>query len=125
MDLLVQDPPLDLNDPFWRIYTRSPNQPAQYITQRAILKNSIVNEGCMVDGEVRHSVLFYGVEVGEGSVITDSVIMPNVKIGRNVRIHRAIVNENIVIEDNAFIGPEDSSDEIILFDQESQLHARI
>ncbi|MNJ80099.1 Glucose-1-phosphate adenylyltransferase [compost metagenome] len=78
-----------------------------------------------MDGEVRHSVLFYGVEVGEGSVITDSVIMPNVKIGRNVRIHRAIVNENIVIEDNAFIGPEDSSDEIILFDQESQLHARI
>ncbi|APB71304.1 glucose-1-phosphate adenylyltransferase [Paenibacillus peoriae] len=125
MDLLVQDPPLDLNDPFWRIYTRSPNQPAQYITQRAILKNSIVNEGCMVDGEVRHSVLFYGVEVGEGSVITDSVIMPNVKIGRNVRIHRAIVNENMVIEDNAVIGPENSSDEIILFDQESQLHARI
>ena len=51
--------------------------------------------------------------------------MPNVKIGRNVRIHRAIVNENMVIEDNAVIGPEDHLDEIILLDQESQLHARI
>jgi glucose-1-phosphate adenylyltransferase len=51
--------------------------------------------------------------------------MPNVKIGRNVRIHRAIVSENLIIEDNAVIGPEGSADEIILFDQESQLHARI
>lgn len=104
MDLLSEHPKLVLNDPGWRIFTRNPNQPAEYIAPGAKVRNSMINEGCTVYGEVSHSVLFYGVEVGEGSVVKDSVIMPQVKIGRNVRIHRAIVAENMVIEDGTVIG---------------------
>ncbi|RUT47774.1 glucose-1-phosphate adenylyltransferase [Paenibacillus anaericanus] len=120
MDLLSDDPPLDLNDSSWRIYTRNPNQPAQYIAPQAILKNCIINEGCIIHGKVEHSVLFYGVEVGKDSEITDSVIMPKVKIGKNVRIHRAIINEDIVIEDNIVIGSEDEGD-ILLIDSEEDV----
>ncbi|AWB44466.1 glucose-1-phosphate adenylyltransferase [Paenibacillus sp. CAA11] len=119
MDLLCDQPELDLNDPAWRIYTHSPNQPAEYIAPEAKLHSCIVNEGCVVHGEVSRSVLFYGVEVGEGSVITDSVIMPKVKIGRNVTIHRAIINEDMVIEDGAVIGPEPGREqEIVLISEE-------
>ncbi|WP_054956191.1 glucose-1-phosphate adenylyltransferase [Paenibacillus dakarensis] len=115
MDLLSENPKLNLNDPSWRIFTRNPNQPAEYIAPGAKVHNCMINEGCSVHGEVSHSVLFYGVEVGEGSKITDSVIMPEVKIGRNVRIHRAIVMEDMIIEDGTVIGnDQDPNSEIQL-----------
>ncbi|MNI81934.1 Glucose-1-phosphate adenylyltransferase [compost metagenome] len=121
MDLLCDTPPLNLNDPDWRIFTRNPNQPAQYVAPGAKVSGCIINEGCIVRGEVKHSVLFYGVEVGEGSVITDSVIMPKVKIGKNVRIHKAIISENTEIEDYMEIGIErENEDEILLIDNRSK-----
>ncbi|WP_339317724.1 glucose-1-phosphate adenylyltransferase [Paenibacillus sp. FSL R10-2734] len=121
MDLLSDNPPLNLNDPSWRIFTRNPNQPAQYVAPGAKVSGCIINEGCIVHGEVSHSVLFYGVEVGEGSVITDSVIMPKVKIGKNVRIHKAIISENTVIDDYMEIGIErENENEILLIDNKSK-----
>ncbi|ETT67721.1 glucose-1-phosphate adenylyltransferase [Paenibacillus odorifer] len=121
MDLLSDNPPLNLNDPSWRIFTRNPNQPAQYVAPGAKVSGCIINEGCIVHGEVKHSVLFYGVEVGEGSVITDSVIMPKVKIGKNVRIHKAIISENTVIDDYMEIGIErENENEILLIDNKSK-----
>ncbi|WP_342476782.1 glucose-1-phosphate adenylyltransferase [Paenibacillus sp. FSL H7-0350] len=121
MDLLSDTPPLNLNDTGWRIFTRNPNQPAQYVAPGAKVSSCIINEGCIVHGEVKHSVLFYGVEVGEGSVITDSVIMPKVKIGKNVRIHKAIISQNTVIEDNMEIGADrENENEILLIDKRSK-----
>ncbi|MEK3968281.1 MULTISPECIES: glucose-1-phosphate adenylyltransferase [Paenibacillus] len=121
MDLLSDNPPLNLNDPSWRIFTRNPNQPAQYVAPGAKVSGCIINEGCIVHGEVKHSVLFYGVEVGEGSVITDSVIMPKVKIGKNVRIHKAIISENTIIDDYMEIGIErENENEILLIDNKSK-----
>lgn len=121
MDLLSDHPPLNLNDPNWRIFTRNPNQPAQYVAPGAKVSSCIINEGCIVHGEVKHSVLFYGVEVGEGSMITDSVIMPKVKIGKHVKIHKAIISENTVIDDYMEIGVErENDDEILLIDNRSK-----
>jgi len=107
MDLLQEKPSLNLNDHGWRIYSQNPNQPPQYIAPTAELSNSLVNEGCEVAGRVDHSVLFYGVQVAEESHIVDSVIMPNVKIGRGAVIHRAIVGEGTVIGDGCHIGSVD------------------
>lgn len=120
MDLLSENPKLDLSDPDWRIYTRNPNQPAEYIAPDAKVRNCMINEGCTVYGEVDHSVLFYGVEVGQGSLISDSVIMPKVIIGRNVRIHRAIITEGMVIEDGTVIGAvRERGDEIVLVTEDN------
>jgi glucose-1-phosphate adenylyltransferase len=104
MDLLETEPQLNLNDRSWRIYTLNPNQPAHYIASNAKIKRSMINEGCIVFGEVDHSVLFYGVRVGDGSQIKDSVIMPNVKIGKNVTVYRAIIGEGSVLEDGCIVG---------------------
>lgn len=112
MDLLQEKPSLNLNDHGWRIYSQNPNQPPQYIAPTAQLTNSLVNEGCEVAGRVDHSVLFYGVQTEEDSHIIDSVIMPNVKIGRGAVIRRSIIGEGTVVGEGCEIGSTDG--EIIL-----------
>ncbi|MCP1307030.1 glucose-1-phosphate adenylyltransferase [Paenibacillus tyrfis] len=107
MDLLEDEPEFNLNDREWRIYSVNPCQPGQYVAPTAQVRRSLINEGCCVFGEVDHSVLFYGVQVGEDSVIRDSVIMPNVTIGSNVSIHKAIIGEGTVVEDGCVIGQPD------------------
>lgn len=104
MDLLAGNPSLNLNDYKWRIYSVDSNHPPAYIGKQAIITNSLINEGCVVYGNVNRSVLFYGVSIGEGSSIIDSIIMPNVKIGSNVVIEKAIISEDIIIPDGHRIG---------------------
>ncbi|UOF89727.1 glucose-1-phosphate adenylyltransferase [Fodinisporobacter ferrooxydans] len=104
MDIVSNQPQLDMNDSTWRIYSVNPNQPPQYLAAAANVQHSLINEGCMVFGDVAHSVLFYGVHVGTDTKITHSVIMPNVIIGKNVRIHKAIIGAGTVIGDNCQIG---------------------
>jgi len=104
MDLLKETPPFDLHDKNWRIYSVNPNRPAQYVAPGAEVTGSLVTEGCFIEGSVRQSVLFHGVETGPGSTIEESVIMPGAKIGSNVKLFRTIVGENAVIEDGVAIG---------------------
>lgn len=108
MDLIDPENPLELHDPSWRIYSVNPIMPPHYIGPKAKVTNSILVEGCVVLGEVDKSVLFNGVYVGEGSVIRDSVIMPNVKIGKNVVIEKAMIGEGAVIRQGSKIGNSDN-----------------
>lgn len=113
LDLLNDDHGLDLNDKHWRLRSVNPNMPPQYIGKHATLDQSLINEGCIVEGTVSHSVLFYGAEIGEGSSIKRSVIMPNAKIGKNVQITNAIIGEGVLIPDGTVIGQKDGSIELI------------
>ena len=115
LDLLSDDSGLDLFDRQWMIYTVNHNQPPHYIAAEARVENSLVNEGCVIHGEVVNSILFTGVHVGAGTVIKDSVIMNNVYIGTNTRIERAIINENTTVGDDCRIYSENADvPEIIL-----------
>ncbi|WP_100402037.1 glucose-1-phosphate adenylyltransferase [Bacillus sp. FJAT-42315] len=116
MDLLDRGEELDLLDHSWRIYSVNPNQPPQFIGEQAVVKNSLVNEGCVIEGEVTHSVLFQGVQVEEQAVIKDAVIMPNARVGRNCVIERAIVNSNLEIPDNVEI--YNHTEDILLITEE-------
>ncbi|ABO49985.1 glucose-1-phosphate adenylyltransferase [Desulforamulus reducens MI-1] len=109
MDLLLENPKLDLNDQKWRIYSVTPHQPPQYVAPSARVNCSLINEGCMVFGNVYHSILFPGVDIGKGSTIRESVILSNVKIGKNVIVERAIVGVETIIEDNCHIGCKENS----------------
>jgi glucose-1-phosphate adenylyltransferase len=116
MDLLGEDCELDLFDHERRIYSVNPNQPPQYISSDAIVRESLINEGCIIEGEVDKSVLFQGVTVGKGSTIKESVIMPDATIGLNCQIERAIVPSDVNVPDGTVIRPFD--DEIILVTKE-------
>ncbi|WP_294354368.1 glucose-1-phosphate adenylyltransferase [uncultured Clostridium sp.] len=104
MDLLKENNELNLYDESWKIYSVNPVRPAQYIGETAKVGNSLIVEGCIVNGTVENSVLFQGVQVGKNTIIKDSVIMTNAKIGDNVVIEKAIVGSNAIIRKDCRIG---------------------
>ena len=104
MDLLEENPEFDLTDPRWKIYSRSPVMPPQFLGEKAVVENSMLTEGCEVYGTAKHSVLFEGVIVEEGAVVENSVIMPGTRIRSGAVVNRTIVAENCVINANARVG---------------------
>ena len=104
MDLLREEHELNIHDLDWKIYSVNPMKPPQYIGSEAVIKNSIIPEGCKVLGQVENSVLFPGVYVGEGAVVKDSVIMPNGKIGRNAIANKVVMGYGATIEENVSVG---------------------
>ena len=104
MDLLKDPPEFDLTDPRWKIYSRTPVMPPHFIADDAVVQNSMITEGCEIDGTVRDSVLFAGVTVEAGAIVEDSVIMPGTRIESGAVIRRSIVSENCVISKNCQVG---------------------
>jgi len=100
MDLLNMNNDLDLYDKNWKIYTNSQSSPAHYVGKDAQIKNSLVVEGCRIEGKVENSILSQGVRVGKNTIIRDSVIMPNVEIGDNVIIEKAIIGTGVIVDNN-------------------------
>ncbi|MBM7573372.1 glucose-1-phosphate adenylyltransferase [Aquibacillus albus] len=113
LDLLDDDSALNLKNSNWRLKSVNPNMPPQYVGKEAKVSRSMVNDGCIINGSIDHSVLFYGVEVDVGASIKDSVIMPHAKIGRNVKIERSIIGEGAIIPDGVTIGQHDGPIELI------------
>ena len=107
MDIIKSNDEIDLNSSKWRIYTNTMSMPPQYIGKDSNIQKSLVADGCKILGKVEHSVLSHGVSIGSDSVIKDSVIMPNVKIGKNVIIEKAMIGEGAIIEDNTIIKEQD------------------
>ena len=104
MDLIDNPPKFDITEGGWSIYSRNTALAPQYVGKNAKIKNSTVTQGCVVYGEIDHSVIFSNVQIGENSKISNSVIMPDVKIGDNVTIEKAVIGAGAVIEDGAVIG---------------------
>jgi glucose-1-phosphate adenylyltransferase len=104
MELLAGNPGLDLQDPAWPIFTR-PGQsaPARFLGQGEACR-SLVASGCCIAGSVRNSVLSTGCRVGEGSIVSASVLLPDARIGAHCRIHGAIVDSGCSIPDGAVVG---------------------
>ena len=112
MDLLDPKVPLSLYDPDWKIYARNPALPPHYIAPGAHVQNSMVTEGCVIEGTVDFSVVFAGVTIEEGAVVRDSIIMPGSVIQKGAVVDYAIVAEQTIIGENAVVGarPEGMED---------------
>ncbi|WP_274421433.1 glucose-1-phosphate adenylyltransferase [Blautia sp. XA-2221] len=108
MDLLDSNNELDLNDPTWKIYTEDIPALPQYIGPDAKINRAFITQGCIVEGEVKNSVLFTGAKVGRGAKVIDSVLMPGVEVEENAVVQRALVAENINIGSGACVGNADS-----------------
>ncbi len=104
MDLLNPNIPIDLYDPDWKMYSKNPIMPPQYIGPNAVIENSMVTDGCVVDGTVDFSVIYEGVTIEKGATVTDSIIMPGSVIKSGAVVEYAIVGENCVVGEGAQIG---------------------
>ena len=116
MELVSVTPQLNMYDTEWPIYThQSQSPPAKFIfdedERRGAAIQSMVSGGCVVSGsEVRGSLLFSRCRVDSYSTVTDSVLLPDVAIGQNCRVNRAIVDRGSIIEDGTVIGEDHDAD---------------
>ena len=109
MDLLDPNVTLDLADENWKIYSRNPVVAPHYVSPTGVVQNSLISDGCIIEGNVDFSVLFSNVTIAPGAVVNDSILMPGVVVEEGAVIQYAIVSENAVIKKNAVVGarPED------------------
>ena len=112
MDLLNPAVPFDVWDNSWKIYSRTRNLPPHYVGGDAVVENSMVGEGCTVEGFVDFSVLFQSVTVERGATVRDSIVMPGSVIKKGANVQYAIIGENCVVEEGATVGqrPENMED---------------
>jgi glucose-1-phosphate adenylyltransferase len=111
LDLLRPEPRLLLHDARWPILTRDEERPPVLLLPGADLQDSLVANGCRIAGRVRNSVLFPGVTVQAGAEVLDSVVMQDVLVARSARIHRAIIDKFVHVDEGAALGVgERSSD---------------
>lgn len=110
MDLLGENPVFDIEDDEWKILSRTAAEPPQYVAAGARIENSVITEGCVIEGTVINSVLSSGVTVEKGAVVKDSVIMRDTVIGENSRVEYAIIDENVIVGKECVIGEEKRED---------------
>lgn len=104
LDLLNPKLNLNLSDPSWRIYSRTNALPPQYIGKSADVENSLVTDGCEVEGTLDYSILFENVTVEENAKIEYSLVMPGAVIKKGATVRYSIIAENVTVEEGAEIG---------------------
>lgn len=115
MDLLSPRKKFDIFDNNWKIYSQPQNKPSQVIGEDVIIKNSLITEGCVINGTVENSVLFSGVIVEKGAVVKDSVIMCNSVINEEATVKKSILGRNVTVNKEAKIIGDS---EIILIEED-------
>ena len=113
MDLLDGNNELDLGDSSWKIYTEDITTLPQYIGANADIKRAYITQGCVINGEVKNSVLFTGAKVGDGAKVIDTVLMPNSVVEDGAVVNRALIADGVKIGKGAVVGSADS-EEILL-----------
>ncbi len=104
MDLLGENPAFDVGDSAWKIHSRNPLAPPEYIGDNAKVNNAMIALGCEIDGTVENSILASNVIVEEGAIVKDSVIMAGTVVKKGARVVYSIIDENVVVEENATVG---------------------
>ena len=101
---------INLFDEDWKIFSRNSGMTGHKISKGAIVEDSMITDGCRVDGTVKHSVLFAGVKVEPGAVIEDAVVMGGSVIKSGAVVKHCIVAENVTVGANAEVGAMPTAD---------------
>lgn len=85
------------------IYTKIRNSAPTKYQEGAVVKNSLIADGCIIEGVVENSVLFRGVHVGKGSVLKNCILLQDTYVGSNVMLNCVISDKNVVIKDDRML----------------------
>jgi glucose-1-phosphate adenylyltransferase len=116
LELIDITPELNLYDDDWPIWTyQAQLPPAKFVFdddgRRGTAVDSMVSGGCLISGStVRHSVLFSNVKVHSYAVVENSVVLPNVNIGRNCRLNKVVLDKGCDLPANTVIGEDPIED---------------
>jgi glucose-1-phosphate adenylyltransferase len=125
MDLCSIEPELNLYDLRWPIWTyQAQMPPAKFAfdddSRRGAAIDSMISAGCILSGAlVKRSVIFSGCFIHSYSLINDSVLLPNVEIGRNCRITKAVIDKDCIVPSGTVIGEDRAEDERRFYVDES------
>ena len=104
MDLIGDEPLLDLGDPDWKIYSKNQSNGPQFVAKSARIENCYITDGCEIYGTVINSVLGSGVKVGHGAYVKDSVLMGDIEIAAGATVNYSIIDTNVEIGAGAVVG---------------------
>ena len=122
MDLLDPDNDLNLHDYSWPIFSKTPNLPPHHILKGAKVRNTWLNEGSMIFGEIYDSIIGHRCVVDERSIVEKSVVLSQAKIEHDCRIRYAIIGDEVIIppytdilgdEDHIILVTNDNLEEIL------------
>jgi glucose-1-phosphate adenylyltransferase len=108
MDLLNKDSKLNLDDDNWKIYTEDVTALPQFIGPDATVDVAYITQGCHIEGEAHHSVLFTNSVIHKNAVVKDTVLMNEAVIGEGASVTRALVSDGVKIGEGAVVGSPDS-----------------
>jgi len=108
MDLLGENPAFDVSDSKWKIHSRNPLAPPEYIGDEAEISDSMIALGCEIHGKVEHSVLASNVVVEKGAVVKDAVIMAGTVVKAGASVTYSIIDEDVIVGENAKVGSDKS-----------------
>ena len=86
------------------IYTKVRDSAPSKYGADAVVKNSLISDGCEIEGVVENSILFRGVKVGKGAVVRNSIVMQDNIIGQNTSLDCVITDKNVVVSDKKTLG---------------------
>lgn len=112
MDLIDRKDELNLSDNSWKIYSQDATEMPQFIGPEADIETAYITQGSRIEGTVKNSVIFTGVTVSRGAVVTDTVLMPGSYVGEGAKVTRSLVKGGVKIGKNAEVG--DAGSENIL-----------
>ena len=104
MELIDIIPEFNLYEEYWKIYTKSDILPPQYISGDSVVEKCIIGEGANIYGRIYNSVIGCGVTIGKNTVVRDSIIMNEVVIGDDCELNKAIIAENVIVQNNVHLG---------------------
>lgn len=118
MDLLEEDNDLDLFEKTWRVNTRQGIYTPSYVAPGAKIQNTLMDKGCLIEGEVEHSIIFSGVKIGKNSKVIDSIIMQDTVIKDNSIIQKAILANDVEVLENTVVG---DGEEIVVIGEKRKI----
>jgi len=104
MELLENDPKFNIFDRKFRVFSNSNIFPPHYVSPTGEIKDSLICNGCKIQGKVKHSIIGSAASIAEDAIIKDSIILPGARIGKGCKLTRVIVNENTSIKEGTVAG---------------------
>ncbi len=104
LELVQPQPRLALHDARWPILTRDEERPPVWLGADAAVEDSLVANGCRIEGLVRRSILFPGVHVGPGAEVSESVIMADTRVDARAHVSHAILDKYVKVGVDAVVG---------------------